>query len=733
MKLASIPGAVPAAGMFLLACGWRVLHGQGPIWLAEGAALIAFLAALAAVIRPRGLWLCLAAAALGVARVPPRSGLHLYPEGAGLDSPASDSGRREWLLGHRPAKLVGRLQQSWRHGQGSTVAILDHLQSPQGRPLDRSDRSLRVLSRQTQLLGPPGSWYQVAGRLYQDRFFLHMEKARLRPVMFHPDHPWRPPPFWQRWRHWIRQRFHQVLSHPEAGMAQALILGESGAIPEGRYQAYRRLGLLHLLAVSGLHFWLWDALLKRFLGRRGRILRWPLLILMVILAGARAPAVRAVAFLFGRDWFRHRGGRAPGFHLWALALWVELALLDPRSANLGWVLSYGATAAMLAVPRKTKGRTLTLRLSLAAFLATAPWLHAIQGSLEPWSILLSPVLALALPWRLSLSLVSLLPGGPWLAKPALSLLGTLEGEILAWLQELPGSPWPLTAWSSLWLAAGCWVALGCLCRSDKQDRDRFSQTEKGGLSFPDPQAWIRRRRRWMGWGLAGILLLLATPGRQGAGVLALPVGHGLAVLIGGENEVFAFDAGSSDLKPHYLMDRVFAPELRRRQWRWPKRIAFSHADSDHGNAFPALHSRKAMEVMKVHPGEEIWIQGLAPWKLRLLGCRAEALDHSNAGGQVLELFGKDGWRGIFLGDQFGFSLRDLRLRLGPGPVDLLLLPHHGRTTDGLPELLDHLQPRRAWVSCGIGDFPLPVLPLLQRRGIPTQATLLNPLWQAYSE
>ncbi|MDP6850102.1 MAG: hypothetical protein QF524_04090, partial [Planctomycetota bacterium] len=99
---------------------------------------------------------------------------------------------------------------------------------------------------------------------------------------------------------------------------------------------------------------------------------------------------------------------------------------------------------------------------------------------------------------------------------------------------------------------------------------------------------------------------------------------------------------------------------------------------------------------------------------------------SNAGGRVLEITAPQ-QRMLVLGDQFGHDLRWLCQVLKPGPIDVLVLPHHGRTTDGLPELLDHLQPKAAWVSCSESKSDLEATPLLQSRGIPMSLTREGPL------
>jgi len=500
----------------------------------------------------------------------------------------------------------------------------------------------------------------------------------------------------------VSRRLDEALPPPEAGMGRALLLGDRSAVPEERYQAYRRLGLLHLLAVSGLHLWLWDALLRLLLRGPLGVLRPVLLGAAALLAGARPAVVRALSMILLRDFLARRGRRAGGPALLAAALWVELAILSPRPAGIGLLLSYSATAALVftQAPAGASRLRKILQPSLGAFLGTAPWLHALQGTLEPWSVPLTPLLALLLPFRLVFSALACLPG-PW-GIPAAGLLegmGRAEGALLAGCEHLPASPWCLPQVSSLQVALVCLAGLLLL---------RGPAPRRGAL--------------------AGLLLLASLPlaPQSRPGLAALRVGHGLAVVVAGERASLLFDLGSGELSPATLLDRRLLPFLAQHHWPLPHQGVASHGDHDHVNGFPLLARRSGLEFRTAPPGSSRILPGLEPFQVRLWGCRAAGIGQSNAGGRVLEIRAP-GFRAVLIGDQFGYSLRDLLGRLEPGPIDVLLLPHHGLTTDGLPELLDHLQPREAWASCGAGDLPLPAAPVLERRGIPLRTTLAGPL------
>ena len=674
-----------AAALFVLAAGVAVcseeLELQAATGLAAGAAAAA--AATAGLLSGRRLPLLLAAAALGWSRAPaPVPALERPP---------------------RAVELTGRLASCRALEDGTAVGELDRLRRVDGQPLDRAGRRLRFHSPQGL---PPAGRLRCAGLLSADGGWLRLERAVWTPL---PGHG---PGAVQRLRQAIRLRLEARLGPEESAMAIALLLGDRGAIPERRYGPYRGLGLLHLLAVSGMHLWLWDAMLRRSLPARLRWLRLPLLGLTALLAGGRPPVVRALAVVCLRDLAARRGWRVPSLQLWAGALWAELALLPARPAELGLVLSYTATGALIVAAagpgdgdRRGLRRLLApLRASTAAFLGSAPWLQAVQGTLEPWSVPLTPVLALLLPLRLGLALLAALPGAGAAVVWPLETLGAAEGAMLRALDTLPATPLPAPRWPSGLLGLLCGASLVLLT------------ARRAGL----------RAAAGAAAGALSAALLVGVTGPAQPGLVALPVGHGLGVVVAGYRDSVVFDLGSSEHRPRRLVDRILLPELHRRRWPPPRFHLASHQDLDHVSGLGRLRRELGSSEIRAAPGRSRRVPGLEPWTAVAHGSRPAEPSDSNGRGQILELTGPPG-RVVLIGDQEGWALRQLLAMLEPGPVDLLLLPHHGLSTDGLAELLDHLQPRQVWISCGRDDLPLPCLPLVQRRGIPWRTTLRGAL------
>ena len=162
-------------------------------------------------------------------------------------------------------------------------------------------------------------------------------------------------------QHLIAQLYH-TLSPEEAGLISSLLFGERAALEPTLEGVFQRTGLMHLLAVSGLHLGVFLAgfwMLLRWSGLRPALV-YPLIGLFVLCAlwvvGPRVSLVRAAllfAFLgFGsvladlgvifRRWVQPLHGLA------AAAL-VILVVRPGATFDVGFQLSFAATAGILIV------------------------------------------------------------------------------------------------------------------------------------------------------------------------------------------------------------------------------------------------------------------------------------------------------------------------------------------------------------------------------------------------
>jgi ComEC/Rec2-related protein len=267
-------------------------------------------------------------------------------------------------------------------------------------------------------------------------------------------------------------------------LAATLLLG-SGSPPERGN--FRRAGLAHILAVSGLHLGIAAACAWWLLRRSRMTWSWRLLALLAVVGGyawltggapatQRAAAMVAVvtaSALLGRE--PHRLGvlaaavcvltaldpllvHAVGFQLSVcavfgiLTLGLDLVALRQRWLPLQpWPLDRRLWRGMLVVMR---GASDGLAIGLGASLTIIPVIAFWFGTMTPWSpiatILATPivtaVLWLGLPW---LVLMSVWPTGPWaglqlLMDGLLQALADLAGHAAHWPGaqiEIPAPPW----------------------------------------------------------------------------------------------------------------------------------------------------------------------------------------------------------------------------------------------------------------------------------------------------
>jgi len=290
----------------------------------------------------------------------------------------------------------------------------------------------------------------------------------------------------------LRQRFveqlDRLLPPMEAGLARGLLFGERAALPEAVEEAFRRTGLMHLLAVSGLHLGiflagLWFAL--RLLGVRP-VIAYPLVGVAVLLVlwvvGPRVSLVRA-SLLFAflglgsvladlgiilRRWVSPYQGLA------AAAL-VIVAMRPTALFDVGFQLSFGATSAIIAVfdpgfgvqrwvqdlaerwpfPAWTIRYPLALlAASLAAQAGTAPLLAVHFEQFHPLLVAANLVVIPLATCTLWSGLATLLMLATPLLRPTATLFGWTLNALIRIVTQLSGLPFTVLLvppWMGVWL------------------------------------------------------------------------------------------------------------------------------------------------------------------------------------------------------------------------------------------------------------------------------------------
>ena len=421
------------------------------------------------------------------------------------------------------------------------------------------------------------------------------------------------------WRDALRQRASGwLLSNlPDTERTQrdallaALLLGQRGADLTGLGESFRRVGLAHLLAISGFHLGVlagFVLLLARLSGRTHRWHGWLVIatvLMYLILVEVRMPVLRAgvmtiaasLALVFGRR-LRVRGLIALSAIL--LLLWRPDQLFTP-----GFQLSYAVVLGLIHLQPVLRQRWFGAPDQLAesasqmvgqwlrtAFaVAMTAWLIAtpIQmyhfGSMSPLGVPLTmvalPLVALLLALGyVKIVLAILLPSASLLLGVLLAIGTEVLIVIVQTIDTVPGSvvrvPYPWAVWSLLALAWIYWWVM----------RD----------------GWRERRVQWVTAAVLVIWLLwpMLPVGRNPAlRIDMLAVGDGSCYVVRSGRSTVIFDAGSSD-----DLDagrRLIVPAMRRLGVRRIDAVVISHPNLDHYSAALELVDDFGVDTVLVTP------------------------------------------------------------------------------------------------------------------------------------
>lgn len=598
---------------------------------------------------------------------------------------------------------------------------------------------IAVRVRADQVL-PAGSRWTVTGRWIPmtrfggkpDGLLVVRERERL-PARAGPG---------ARWRNWLAETIERLYGG-RAGLVAALLTGGRGDLDPVLKAAFARSGLVHLLAISGLHVGIlygWAVLLLKGI-RVSRHRRAALAALVafgyVAFLGWPPPATRAALLLGLGAWSAWRQRHPSPMALLAVAC-LLVTVVDPWALfELGAWLSAAACFGTMAFTRwsdRALGRGAGWRMlfaSLGATLATAPFTAAVLGSVALAGIGLNflaiPLAGLAVP----AVLLSVLTAP--LVAPLAAALAAGGGLGLAGLERLAtaGSATPLGA---ILTPPGIgsalpWIGLLGLVLWAMGRRNTGSR------------AALR-----LGWGagLVGIAGLLPFARRgsayeaDGLGLHFLRVGQGDAALIRTPGARWILVDGGPAEGWHDAGREVVLPFLVRHGVRRLAAVVVSHAHLDHVGGVPAVLEAVPADLV-LEPGEPVG----EPHYLRVLELAAErgmrwragrAGDSLVVNGVLLRILHPDTswsrWREDLNDDSVVLLVRygrfeallagDLGVKAESllagrvGPVDLLKVGHHGSATATGGSWLEELRPKAAIVSVGPNRYGHPAPGALAR-------------------
>ena len=525
-----------------------------------------------------------------------------------------------------------------------------------------------------------------------------------------------------RLREGVRERFIGVLGEaPYAGILIALVIGDQRGIPSAQWEVFRRTGVAHLVAISGMHISLVAALIGGSIGWLWRRFSWLMLRCPVrkaqalaavlagtsyaLLAGLGIPVQRALLMLLVVVIALYRGRAIVPSRVMALALVVVLAVDPWACLSGGFWLSFGAVAAIGFVlgGRRAAANAwwAALRIQLAVTFALMPLLVLLFQSLP----LLSPLAnAVAIP------LVS------FIVTPLVLLAATLQLEFpLLWAHQV-------TAWMMQWLQ---WLAA----------------FEPGYWRQSAPPLWLGVLAVLA---VAGAMLPRGTPGRLAAlavltGLLAWPpvrppvgsfvarvldVGQGLAVHVQTANHDLMFDTGPPFGAHADAGSRVVLPYLNALGVGRLDALVLSHDDSDHAGGASSIATALevqrwwasdtgavarrvgvalAVSVQRCSSGEQ-WVWDGVSFVFLHPGGDTSSLPgkrHDNDQSCVLRVSNASGAL-LLLGDVEAAGEAALRVRHGDAALaaDVLVSAHHGSRSSSSPALVEATLPEAVIHSAG---------------------------------
>jgi len=518
-----------------------------------------------------------------------------------------------------------------------------------------------------------------------------------------------------------RERLDELLGEetvPRA-LAGAMLLGDRGRLAPATLRTLRDAGMIHLVAISGLHVGLIVSLLVALLvrSRLPTVVRvigvGGLLLTFAFLVGPRPSVARAAAAGFVAQFGRGLGRSGDALNTLA---WIASILVIGSPAavlNPGLQLTVAATAGVLLALEGDGGRGVqtAMRVSAGAYLASAP--------LSAWHFgWLAPVALASNLFAVPLCAAMLLGGYAGIALHTVPLVGAAAGRItvaasdgLLAVAELAGR-FDASSFAVARPAVGLIVLYYCAWTLVFVARKDVAGVVRGARAI-----------RVLAW-LSVLWLHNGPPPPPWPDTLEasiIDVGQGQSIVVRERTGAsLLIDTGGSFSPRFDVGERIVVPYLLRRAGRRIDHLVLSHDHLDHVGGARAL-------IRSLELGELCLPPGFHRSK-RLMRIAAEALDEGVAL-RLCETGQRIGRYATVLGPGRGLraSVNDRSVAvliddgnsrlLVPGDLErageasltsnwaelksqALVLSHHGSRTGSTFAFLAAVEPRLAIASCG---------------------------------
>lgn len=535
----------------------------------------------------------------------------------------------------------------------------------------------------------------------------------------------------------IREHLNGVLEDAAGETAPvfaAMVLGEKGELPKETKMLYQMAGIIHILAISGLHISLLGVGLYELLKKTGLgiwsagFLSLTVMIFYGEMTGGSVSAMRAVSmFLIAT------GAKILGRiydMMTALSVSAMILLLESPAYlyNTGFLLSFGAVlgvGAVLPVFLKFSGiknKILkSLMGSVCVQLTTLPVMLWFYGEVPIigifFNLLVLPTVGIVLISGVFTALIGCI-------SPGLAVCVSLPGRLVLFAYDklcCLGTSLPFCTWTpgqpKIWQAVIYYVIL-------------FSVT--GAAGFLIKKEVKNRRKLYLAKSglvvsLAAALFVLSQRDRLHMEITCLDIGQGDAIAAQlPTGEVFLVDGGSSNKKN--IGQYQLLPFLKNQGISYVDAVFISHTDEDHisgvreileymekglislkiGNLIlpgisekpeawrelEALAKKVGIQVMTANRGDDFRI---GDGRISVLSPEKGASGEDVNEDAVVFLLSYKNFRGLFTGDVGEETEKKLLSVLSD--VDFLKVGHHGSGYSSTQAFLDKIKPEVSVISC----------------------------------
>ena len=551
-------------------------------------------------------------------------------------------------------------------------------------------------------------------------------------------------------RHVRRSVSRWVGTHDQlsASIVTAVLIGDRTGLPDDVRERLQAAGTYHVIAISGGNIailaalCLWGLRLMGSAGRAAAAVTLAILVAYAFLVTSGASVWRATLMAAVYLTARLLDHRSPPWHAFAITAAIVVCARPLDVRDVGFLLTFAATAALLDVATRVRSWRLGHRLvgwivaSMAASLAAEAALlpvsaHAFSRVTSAGLLLNLLAVPLMSVVQVTAIVIAVADHIEWLAQPVGWLAHTAARALVDSASLVEVLPWlsarvpPPSVVSVVTYYASLIVVLVTRGRARRIAACALAGAVvviAGGLSLP----------RW------------SSSEQLGLRVTVFDVGQGEAILLqASASESVLVDSGGTPFGSGgpTIGSRVLAPALWARGVRTLQAMLVTHGDPDHLGGARAVMAdfapSRAWEGIPVpgHRALQEWItdanasgipvtQRLAGDRLPLGGARVRVLHPQPADWERLRVRNDDsvvievvlGEVAILLTGDIGADVeRALVPKLTPARIRVLKVAHHGSRTSSSRELLERWRPQVAVISCGRGNsFGHPAPEVIQR-------------------